>query len=178
MNHAPASASGRRPQVSVHPQEQEVEHAAAYEQRQEQLQGGQCQGVTPGKRFVSLDLVFCVISFSLTSMSVSTGLKLPVVEKSLVRTDNQRPLEGSVTAPASVEYSNSNSGAAQEYANAAAVAGFEDIAPLVGAARPGRVWRPFTRVSCPTGALSAYYARSKCSARSRATLWDSSRRDE
>jgi hypothetical protein len=35
--------------------------------------------------------------------------------------------------------------------NAAAAAGFEDIAPLVGAARPGLVWSPFTRVSSPTG---------------------------
>jgi hypothetical protein len=68
-------------------------------------------------------------------MSVSTGSKLTVVAKTLVRTDNQRLLKESVTANASVASSNSNSGATPEYANAAGAAGFEDIAPLAEAAR-------------------------------------------
>jgi hypothetical protein len=42
-----------------------------------------------------------------------------------------------------------------EYANAAAADGFEDIAPLVGAGRPGRVRSPFKCVSSATGARSA-----------------------
>jgi hypothetical protein len=53
--------------------------------------GVNVKGSTPGMRSVSRELVFCVISFRRASMSVSTGSKLTVVAKSLVRTDHQRP---------------------------------------------------------------------------------------